>query len=429
MNVLLVNNQYSAAGGGAETVVLTSQRLLTIAGHTVVPFAIGNDSTRTSPWKRFFPDERALAGRFTRSRPNLTAVYSFEMRRRLRSVLREFRPDVAHLHNVYEKLTLSVLDTLRAHDVPTVMTLHDYRAVCPGGRLLTGGEICHRCVNSGRYWQTVRRRCLEGSLTRNLKAAAEAYLNRARNQYGKTQALVAPSRFLASMLVADGLPSDRIVVIPNPVTLGGLPPEPPNPPLFLFVGRLVAEKGLDDLLTAAAQLKRRCRVAVAGSGRYRGHLEDRIARERLQVTVLGPLPRHELTSWVRNSTAVVLPSLWYENCPMCILEAFAQGVPVIGTDLGGISELVVHERNGLLVPRSDPHALAAAMHRLADDPDLVRQLGRGARATVRDHHRSTDYVRAITACYEAAIADCRRSPRSRPGRPARRVLGSPGHRR
>jgi glycosyltransferase involved in cell wall biosynthesis len=233
-------------------------------------------------------------------------------------------------------------------------------------------------------------------------AAADAYATRGRRLYERVDALVSPSAFLRDRLVDGGLPAGRLHVLPNPVVAAAAPrPLPPGPPRVLYASRLVAEKGVGVLLDAAARLPAGVRVRIAGSGRVERAVRDRVAGGRLPVDLLGPLPPGEVAAELRAATAAVLPALWWENCPMAVLEAAAQGVPVVASAVGGVPELVDDGGTGLLVPPGDPVALAAALTRLVRDPAAAAGMGSAAWARVRERHDPGAHVAALLALYGA----------------------------
>src|SRR5215211_6507131 len=255
MRVLLLANHYRPGPGGAEAVLLASEALLRERGHQPIPFAVREPDTAPTPWAVWFPPV-AGAGARTEAGRRLAATASRPAQDALHRLLDAARPDVAHVHHVFEGLTLSVVDVLLARRVPVVMTLHDYKPVCPNYRLYAGGRPCQRCLGGG-YWNVLRHRCLEGPAWRGVAAAVDAYWRRIRRLWERVDLFVAPSRYLRDRMVAGGLPAGRVTVVPNPVEL---PPDPPpaarrGPARFLYTGRLVAEKGLDDLLIAAASLR------------------------------------------------------------------------------------------------------------------------------------------------------------------------------
>ena len=398
MRVLLVGNHWTEGPGGAETMLVLTADLLRAAGHEVVPFAVAEERTLPTPVRDRLP-AAAGSGARTRFGEAWAGAWSPQAYRALARVVEEVRPDVAHVHHVFERLTSSVLDALRRCGVPTVMTLHDYKPVCPDYRLYTEGAPCTRCL-SGRYVEVVRRRCLEGSRWRSVAAAAEAYAARARGLYQRVDRFLAPSAFLRDRVVEGGLPGDRIQVLPNPVVAA---PEPrrdgAEPRAVVYASRLVAEKGVDPLLDAAALLPAGVRVRLIGSGRLERQVRARVAAESLPVDVLGPLPPAQVAAHLRAAAAAVLPALWWENCPMAVLEAAAQGVPVVASAVGGIPELVEHDTTGLLVPPGDVAALAGALTRLVERPDDAARMGRAAWARARQRHDPQAHVAALLGAY------------------------------
>jgi len=192
VRVLLVGNHWTEGPGGAETMLVLTADLLRAAGHEVVPFAVAEERTLPTPVRSSLP---VAAGAGSRSRfgEAWAGTWSPRAHRALLGVVDEVRPDVAHVHHVFERLTVSVLDALQRRGVPTVMTLHDYKPVCPNYRLFTDGAPCTRCL-SGGYWQVVRHRCLEGSRWRSVAAAADVSGSRIRNSSPPIRPIRSPGR-------------------------------------------------------------------------------------------------------------------------------------------------------------------------------------------------------------------------------------------
>ena len=402
MRILLVGNHWTQGPGGAETMLVLTADLLRAAGHEVVPFAVAEERTLPTPVRDRLP-VAAGSGARTRFGEAWAGTWSPRAYRALAAVVDEVRPDVAHVHHVFERLTVSVLDALRRRGVPTVMTLHDYKPVCPNFRLFTEGAPCTRCL-SGGYWQVVRHRCLEGSRWRSVAAAVDSYAARARGVYDRVDRFVAPSAFLRDRVAEGGLPADRVEVLPNPVVAAPSPRTAPvDPPAVLYASRLVAEKGVDTLLDAAARLPVGVRVRLAGSGRLERAVRARVAAEGLPVDVLGPLAPDRVAAELRSAAVAVLPALWWENCPMAVLEAAAQGVPVVASAVGGVPELVDDGTTGLLVPPGDVAALAGALTRLLADPAEAARMGRAGWARVRSRHDPGTHVAALQKVYGRVV--------------------------
>ncbi len=411
MRVLLLTNHYGRMPGGAVAMTEATHRLLDRAGHEVVPFAIKDEYAHPSEWQDYWPTPDELRSKILPLSDHLETPYSFVARRKLGMLVDAAAPDVAHLHNPYGKLTLSVVDALRERGVPIVMTLHEYRSICPNGWLATHDGICHRCVGSTTL-HAVRHRCVDGSVVRSGIAAAEAAINRRRNQFRKIEVMIAPSRFLQAQVVAGGLDPSPIRIVPNPADrLPTIERRPSAPARFVFSGRLVEGKGIDVLLNAAKLLEGKAEVVLFGAGSLGPHIRERIERERLQVSFRGYCDKETMARELDACTASVLPALWYENAPMTILEAGGRGVATIASDLGGMPEMIEDGKTGVLVPPGDAFGLADAMRALADDPDRALQLGRAAWQRVGERHDPDAHTAAVITCYEEAIRSVHDSAR------------------
>jgi glycosyltransferase involved in cell wall biosynthesis len=336
---------------------------------------------------------------------SLASIYSRESRRRLTKLLEKTRPDLAHVHNVFERLSTSVLDALHAAHIPTVMTLHDYKLVCPNYRMLTHDGICQRCVGAGQFWYAARHRCLDGLFLPSMIVAAEAYLNRWRGVYAGVRRFIAPSQFLKQVMVSAGMPPDRIAVVPNAVPAAEHPRRlPATPPEFVSFGRFSEEKGLDVLLDATKHLVTGARVILYGEGPLDAELRRRVEEERLPVAIRGFAPREVIFNALERSLAAVSTAIWHENCSMSILEAGSRAVATVGTSLGGTPELISSGKDGILVPPRDAHALANAMNHLAAEPGLALRLGQRSWARVRRQHSLDDHVASLMDTYNEAIS-------------------------
>ena len=397
MRVLQVN-KFLYGGAGAETVMFRTADLLRAHGHEVSFFAMQDGRNVPCAESKYFPRGRyydADHGLVSRARDAASSIYSLDARRALRRLLRDQRPDVAHLHNVYHQLTLSVVDELAAQNVPMVMTLHDYKPVCPSYVLYTDNAPCHRCV-TGRPGHAVKHRCIKGSRAASAVGAAEAMLARTRRLYERIDAFISPSRFLADVMAEGGLPPDRVHVIPNFVADDQFCEESArevsDPPMVLFVGRLEAVKGVRVLLEAARVVAPGIEIAIVGHGPL--DVEVQQAERDGIVRYLGHCDWREISLLMDRARALVAPSLWEENCPMVVLEAGARGCPVIASDRGGLAELVAHGRDGFLYEAGNVQDLVEKMRLLTVDSDLYRQMSIARyRRTVLDHASSTHYER------------------------------------
>jgi glycosyltransferase involved in cell wall biosynthesis len=403
---------------GSETVLFHTRELLAAHGHEIIDFAMDHPRNLESPQSEFFAPHREYndvsRSIVLRGADALSSVYSFPARRRLRRLLEQTKPDIAHMHIIYHQLTMSIVDELAMSGVPMVMTLHDYKIGCPAYVLYRDGHPCHDCT-TGAVYNAFRHKCVKGSSAASALAALEAGLSRATGKYSKIDAYVCPSAFVGGVAVEAGMPQDRIHVIPNFLPDSEVPNAVvslADSPRFFFAGRLEEVKGISDLLEAfAARDPTMGTLVIAGAG---GALEGRVrqaAEELANVEYLGRLSREEVIAQLRLARAAVLPSRWDENNPMSILEARTLGIPVIVSDRGGLPEMVDDGVDGRVVQAGDIGALSEAVKDLASDRGRAESLGRAGRDRFHRKNTATAHYEALMRAYKAAIAQ-RQSPTS-----------------
>ncbi len=407
MRVLLVN-KFFRPGAGAETSFLHTRRLLQEHGHDVIDFAMRDDANLPSPYAAFFAPQRSYAADVPlreRAAHALASVYSPSARRAMARLLDAHRPDVAHLHNVYHQLTLSIVDELASRGVPIVLTMHDWKIACPAYTLFTEGEVCRRCP-TGNVASAVRHRCVKSSTAASAIAAAEAVVAHQRGSYQKVQRFIAPSRFAVGVAALGGVPEARVAHIPNFLPDDELNVEAASDDAgarLLYAGRLEPTKGITSLLAAFAQVRTPATLRIAGRGELEADVRAAAAADP-RISYLGMLPRDELYAEIDAARAVVLPSLYEDNGPLIILEAQARAKAMIVTNRGGPPEFVRHEETGLVIDPASPSSLASAMERLAGDAELAGALGRRAQDAVRREHSAERHYERLTRAYADARA-------------------------
>jgi glycosyltransferase involved in cell wall biosynthesis len=427
MRILHVN-KFNYRRGGAETYMQDVVALQRAAGDVVEIFAAAHPDNDRATFEADFPPylemEPAPAGALPKARVMSTMLWSRPAAKGMSAVIEKFKPDVIHAHNIYHHLSPSILSSARKAGVPVVMTLHDYKLACPTYQFLDKGEICQACVG-GHFTQAVKRRCRNGSLATSGVMALELAVHTQLKSYSPVQVFICPSHFMKTTMTDAGVFTDRLRHLPHPITLSALsdPAEdltrpasdgldaslrPEAPRSLLFAGRLSREKGVDTLIQAACQLPARPDgqpvLRVAGDGPERDRLHAMAEATPGQVVFLGRLEKSDVEKELSHSLGLVLPARWFENQPMSILEAFTAGVPVIGTQLGGVPELIntSAEGDGLLVEPDDPIALAGAMKQLLDDPAEARRMGERGRAKVFRDFSAEAHLAGLYGLYAEA---------------------------
>jgi glycosyltransferase involved in cell wall biosynthesis len=398
MRILLVHNHYGKPSG-EEAVVRGLHELLVQHGHAVIPF--------------FRSSAEILNSRLGAAKAFVTGVYSFASKARMRTLLAEHRADVVHIHNLFPLISPSILGECRRAGVPVVMTVHNYRLVCPSGLHMSRGRVCERCAG-GREFHCVINRCEGGLLKSAGYALRNAVARKLRLFHRNVTMYVALTDFQRRRMIDAGFSAERIAVIPNMTSSGGPAttdeactaaaaapapsPEPPTGDHVGYVGRISPEKGLTTLLKAAAMLPH-VRFRIAGTNDRMPLLATTAPPN---VHFVGHLTGPAIDAFYRNCRMLVLCSTWFEGFPMVLADAMLHAKPVICSRIGGLPEIVDDGRTGLLFPPGDAAELANHIGRMWNDPALCRAFGLAGRAKAVRCYSPTAYYERLIQVYSTA---------------------------
>jgi glycosyltransferase involved in cell wall biosynthesis len=408
MPQLLSINNYYYKRGGSEAVYFAHNKLFEHAGWEVVPFSMRNSRNEPSAWADHFVadteggESPSAASKLGRA---FKAIYSLDAARRLRGLLDVTQPDVAHAHNIYHHLSPSVLVELKRRDIPVVLTLHDLKLACPAYKMYTGDRVCEAC-RGGALRNVVRNRCIKNSAAMSALVWLESTLHQALGLYMNTVTrFVVPSRFFLAKFAEWGIDTGRFVHVPNSVDVdalgaggdadraaagGGAP--------FVYLGRLVPEKGVPTLIRAAAAA--RVKLRIVGTGPEEPALRHLAADLGSDVEFTGYLSGVALREAVSGARAVVVPSEWYENAPISVMEASALGRPVIGADIGGIPELIRPGETGLVFTSGSVESLVEALTQVERTPPAaLTRMGQAGREWMRSDFSPTRYRDRMMTLY------------------------------
>jgi glycosyltransferase involved in cell wall biosynthesis len=383
MRVCVVHNLYRHPGG-EETVVENICSLLAGHGHVVVPFFRHSDDI-----------PRMLLGRV---RAFFSGIYSFSSKKAMRALLATSRPDIVNVHNLFPLISPSVLTACHETGVPIVMTLHNYRLSCPHGMHVIDGHVCERCLGGREYW-CVLRNC-EGSVPKSLGYAVRSMTARTFRFYADNVTIyVVFTQFHRNRLVSEGIPSARVMVIPNMALSEQTAPSHPLGDYVACAGRVSPEKGIATLMRAA----RKCLdipFKIAGSYERRSRL---VADVPENVVFLGHLTGTELKEFYKSARMLVMPSVWFETFGMSLVEAMAWRKPAIVSRIGALTEIVDEGVTGLAAEPGNAEELAETIRYLWDRPDLCRQMGQAGREKALREYSPRQHYERLMAVYEAAV--------------------------
>ena len=340
MKVLLANKFYYRRGGDC-IYMLNLEKLLKAHGHEVAVFAMEYPENLDTPWKKYFPQNMSKLMAFTRP------FGAHEVKSTFEKLLDDFKPDVVHLNNVHTQLSPVMAELAHQRGIKVVWTLHDYKLLCPRYDCLKNGNtICETCF-SGDKKACLDNKCMKGSKLASFIGYKEAVTWNRERLEACTDVFICPSQFMADKMVQGGFSKSKMRTLCNfidvekckyaptdgmdntdPVVL------PKKEDYYCFIGRLSHEKGAKTLIEAANQLP--YKLVIIGGGPL---MEELKSVAHTNIKFVGFKQWDDIKQLVGKARFSVIPSEWYENNPLSVIEAQCLGTPVLGANIGGIPEL------------------------------------------------------------------------------------------
>ena len=373
MKVLLVHNDYGKYSG-EEAVVDKMAAVFAGLGYDVAQLRMTTAGARES-----------ITGKI---RGFVSGIYCPSGVEAMRKALQREKPDVVNVHNLYPFISPAALRECKKAGVPVVMTIHNYRLICPTGLFMRDGGPCELCLERGNEWGCIKYNC-ENSLLKSVGYAVRNTVARLRRHYlDCVDVFACITDFQRRKLIQAGFPSDKIIVIPNSVDVIDNYKSQGEGTYVAFCGRLSREKGVD-LIIEAARRNTHIPFRLAGASRDK----ELIANLPPNVELTGYLSGHALSDFYAGARFFVMASRCYEGFAMAILEAAAYSKPMIAPDHGGFSEIIGHGKDavGLLTTPGNADALSEAVRKLWDNPQESIRLGLLANQKLKNNY-STDII-------------------------------------
>jgi glycosyltransferase involved in cell wall biosynthesis len=400
---ILICNKFYFEFGGTDVYLLQLEKMLREKGHEVAFFSTDHPSNKQSQYQKFFVkyvDFKApRLSLISRLRHVKRIIYYGQAKKKIRSLVKEFRPDVAHVRNIYHHISPSILWELKAQGIPIVYHINDFKSICPNYNLVSHGRVCEKC-KVGKFWHVLTERCHSKSLGSNLTLCAEAYTHKWLGTYTKCVGrFIAPSQFCRNKLIEHGVNRNKIDVLYHFQTIPRESERHESQDYILYFGRLTQEKGLRDLLEAM-QVLRNIELVIAGDGPEAPALQAwASARSLSNVRFMGKLDGVNLERVVRGSRFTVMPSLVYETLGKVILESYAQGRPVIASRLGTRPEIVKDGITGLLFEPYSFGDLAEKIAYLYAHPEKCDRMGEEGKKLLIENHSPQEHYERLLQIY------------------------------
>jgi len=376
MKILQIN-KFFYKKGGAEQHYFDLMKLLEDHGQEVVQFSMQSRQNEKSKFAKFFVSHMDIHNSdqldFIQKIKNAGRIfYSFEAKRKLEKLLKKHPIDIAHIHNIYHHISPSILSVLKKHNIPVVMTIHDYKLFSPEYKFYHHGKARQEQAQ-GWYLNCIKTKCVNDSLSQSIFLTLEMIFHHKIMRYYERYVdfFIAPSEYVRSIFLKYGWTEDKIKVLPNFLS-SDLPRvdkviQPPKEPHFVYVGRLSEEKGVEKLVKYWYDNQLSYPLDIYGSG----HLEKRIrilikTNPNIPVNIVGFVPREKLLNALKDVTAVVIPSLMPEPFGLTAIEAFAIGIPVVVSGSGALSGMVEKSQAGVIFDLEKKGSLERALQVVGD---------------------------------------------------------------
>ncbi|WP_332689559.1 glycosyltransferase [Devosia sp.] len=403
MRILLVHKLYELTGG-AEVFFRETERVLRESGHETLMVATG-DPQSEHPGNVVLMQAPAYdrGGMLSRLVNLPAAIYDLGKKRQMAEIIAGFKPDIMHVFAINVHLSPSVVQAAHDASVPVVGTFNDYKHICPNYKLFHHGRICFDCKGR-KFYRAPLNKCAKDSRALSVASAVEAYVHDWLGVYDKFDHFTFSSDFMART-TAEFWP-DRPFSwskLRNPFDSAAQRPLDVYEPFGLYFGRLIDEKGVDRVIEAARDVDG-FPIKIIGNGPDFEHLQAMVERYGLtNVEFLGPKWGDELNAILARARFVIVPSVWHENFPYVINQAFALGRPVIGSRRGGITELVAEGERGLVFEPGNPGELASHIRRLAADEGAARRMGAAAKRYSDANFNDDTFLAEVNSAYEQGL--------------------------
>lgn len=405
MKIILVHKFFKYTGG-ADVFFFEVSRILKENGHDVAFFSTLDKDNLESEYSKYFIEAPNFKSRnlITKMLSFIYIPYNFKAKTKFRKLIFNFKPDLIHVFGIGTHISPSILDVAKAHNIPTIISCNDYKHICPNYKLFHHGIICEDC-KGGKFYNCITNKCCHDSLTFSFANSIESYIHHFLNIYKKNINLFLFASDFMAIKTEDfwGKGSFKWGKLLNPFQIPELINLNHNGQYGLYFGRLIDEKGVNSLLKALEN----CidiPFKIVGDGPDLEKLKHYVLEKHLlNVEFVGAVWGNMLNELLINSKFIVVPSIWHENFPYVILQAFAAGKPVIGSIRGGIPELIIDNERGLLYNIENPKELSEKISLLFNDDEKCLRMGTNARKYIEETFTDEAFYNSLMNNYNTVL--------------------------
>lgn len=386
MKILLSNKFYYRRGGDC-IYMLNLEQLLKSHGHDVAVFAMDYPENIETPWKQYFPQNMSKLMAFTRP------FGSAEVKAKFNKLLDDFKPEIVHLNNIHTHLSPIIAELAHNRGIKVVWTLHDYKLLCPRYDCLrNGNDICELCFNEDKS-SCKTYKCMKGSTLASFIGYKEATTWNRRRLEKCTDVFICPSKFMAQKMAQGGFNSKKLVSLCNFIDIDKCKKDTyEKENYYCYVGRLSHEKGVKTLIKAAQKLP--YKLVIIGGGPLSDELKNETTNTNIEF--VGYKQWDEIKEIVSKARFSVIPSEWYENNPLSVIEAQCLGTPVLGARIGGIPELIENNVTGMTFESRNVNDLTSKLEAMWQHTFDYKEIA----ITSQKRYNSESYYQKILKIYQ-----------------------------
>jgi glycosyltransferase involved in cell wall biosynthesis len=391
MKILFANWSWYATGGD-WTYIQNLRKLYESNGYEVIPFSTKNLKNEGTAYAHYFVKsydynelnkQKNLKNGIRVLKTSIVAKDAINKLDKLLSDNSDIK--IAHLHNIHHYITPSIIWLLKKRGIKIIWTLHDFKIICPENSFVSNGKVCEKCI-TGDFYHCALNVCKKKSFLASALAATEAYYYHKKHIYDLVDYYLCPSKFLLNKFLQFGFKESKMLVTNSCYDISEIDNFISNylaasegikkEKYVLYIGRLEEIKGIHILIEAVKDTN--IKLKIAGTGLLEGKLK-KMAAGFNNIEFLGFKKKQEVYKLIVGASFVICPSICYENLPFSVIESFLFSKPVIGSEIGGIPELVIDGKTGLLFEPGNFAHLCEKINHLWNNEDIVNEFGKAAR--------------------------------------------------
>lgn len=412
MKILLIN-KFHYMRGGSETYYFAQAEALRAKGHDVICFAMQDERNLPCKEEKYFPPNVDYNGSYA-IKAEISTVknffYSKPAAKKMEELIEAEHPDVAHIGLLHRQITFSVVEVLKKHNIPIVMTMHDLIFACPNYTMLTNGQICKDCVN-GSVVNCIKKKCVKGSTFKSVLAACEKLYLFHKKYYDLIDLYITECDCYKKLMVSSQVTKSRIITMTNFLPISQKYGFESNYQDYeLYFGRFSREKGILTLLKAHKASGCKYRLMLVGAGPIQNEIESYIKENRLtNIELPGAVYGDEMEKIIEGAKVIIIPSEWYENCPYALLQSIAKGKIVIASRTGGLSELINEGKTGFLFEPGNVDDLAAKIAKVMSmNKEVYENMSCYIAEEAKQRHYWEQYIDRLIHEYEKLLNDSKK---------------------